>query len=236
MGAPAAAMALSAFPCARSDTISRIASCSAHAGRVRRSRHADRQRATLSLSKLVEDRLFSPSRAHSGSIFWTSTRTGERIGSISYEADLDQQSGRVRLKYTTTRYDGEKRASDYWIQLETTPQPFGGRRWWLICPRTGKRAAKLYLPNGAFTFASRQAHGLAYACQREPAHDRALRRALKLRGKLGGTGGIGGYISKPRWMREATYDRKLEEIFAAEEVVDAHMEVLVRKVDRCLGR
>ena len=43
------------------------------------------------------------------------------------------------------------------IQLETTPQPFGGRRWWFVCPRAGRRAAKLYLPNGVFTFASRQA-------------------------------------------------------------------------------
>ena len=86
----------------------------------------------------------------------------------------------MRLKYTTTRWDGEKGESDYWISLETTLQPFGGRRWWLICPRTGRRVAKLYLPSGAFTFASRQAYRLAYACQREPGHERALRRAFKL--------------------------------------------------------
>ena len=79
-------------------------------------------------------------------------------------------------------------------------QPFGGRRWWFVCPRTGRRAAKLHLPNGAFTFASRQAYRLAYACQREPAHDRALRSAFKLRAKLGGDGGIGDYFPKPKWM------------------------------------
>jgi len=37
-------------------------------------------------------------------------------------------------------------------------------------------------------------------------------------------------------MREATYDRKLEEIFAAEEIIYAHMEILDRKLDRLLGR
>jgi hypothetical protein len=63
-------------------------------------------------------------------------------------------------------------------------------RWWFRCPRTGRRAAKLYLPNGGFTFASRQAYGLVYACQREPAQDRALRRAFKLRAALGSDGGI----------------------------------------------
>jgi hypothetical protein len=187
---------------------------------------------TLSLSKLLRDRLFRPGYAWGGSLIWTNTATSEQIGSIGFEADLGQDSGRVRLKYTTTRRDGERRESDYWIQLVTTPQPFGGRRWWFVCPRTGRRAAKLYLPNGAFTFASRQAYGLAYRCQREMAHDRASRRAFKLRDRLGGRGGIGDYIAKPKWMRWQTYERKLEEIFAAEEIVDAHLLGFVRKLER----
>jgi hypothetical protein len=183
---------------------------------------------TLDLSQLRRDGLFRLGFAGAGSLIWTNTKTGERTGSIGYEAHLGEENGRVRLHYTTTRRDGEKRESDYWIQLETTPQPFGGRRWWFICPRTGLRAAKLYLPTGAFTFASRRAYRLAYACQREPAHDRASRRAFKLRGKLGAEGGIGDHISKPKWMRWRTYDRKLDEIFAAEWVVEAHMETLNR--------
>ncbi len=48
-------------------------------------------------------------------------------------------------------------------------------------------------------------------------------------------GGIGDYVPKPKWMRLRTYDRKLEEIFAAEEVVDAHLLGFVRKLER-LGR
>jgi hypothetical protein len=100
---------------------------------------------TLNLSKLHREGLLRPNCFQSGSITWTDTRTGEQNGSISYEAYLRQESGRVRLKYSTTQSDGERRESDYWIQLVTTPQPFGGRRWWFICPRTGERAAKLYL-------------------------------------------------------------------------------------------
>jgi hypothetical protein len=50
-----------------------------------------------------------------------------------------------------------------------------------------------------------------------------------LRGKLGADGGIGDYVPKPKWMRWPTYDRKLEEIFAAEEVVDAHLLGFVQK-------
>jgi hypothetical protein len=50
---------------------------------------------------------------------------------------------------------------------------------------------------------------------------KANRSAEGLPPKLGADGGIGDHIAKPKWMRWPTYDRKLEEVFAAEEVVDA---------------
>ena len=93
-----------------------------------------------------------------------------------------------------------------------------------------------YPPAGAFTFASRQAYRLAYRSQRETSHDRALRRAFKLRGRLGGEGGIGDYIPKPKWMRLRTYDRKLNEVFAAEEIVNGHLLAFIQKLERRLGR
>ena len=55
-------------------------------------------------------------------------------------------------------------------------------------------------------------------------------------GKLGADGGIGDHIAKPKWMRWPTYDRKLEEVFAAEEVVDAHLCAFVSKLNRRVGR
>ncbi len=191
---------------------------------------------TLSLPKLIRDGLFRPGCAWGGSIVWTSTRTGERVGSIGYQAQLGEEDGRVRLYYTTTRWGGERVASDYSVALTTTAQPFGGRRWWWICPRTGRRVLKLHLPSGALTFASRQAHRLAYKSQRETPYDRALRRAFRLRDRIGADGGIGDYVPKPRWMRMKTYDRKLEEIWQAEGVVDAHLAVFLGKLNRRLGR
>jgi transcriptional regulator with XRE-family HTH domain len=83
-----------------------------------------------------------------------------------------------------------------------------------------------------FTFASRRAYRLAYRSQRETTYDRALRRAFKLRAELGADGGIGDSVEKPKWMRWRTYDRKLEEIFAAEEAVDAHLLGFVQKLER----
>jgi hypothetical protein len=186
----------------------------------------------LTLSKLLRDQSFQPGFASSGSLTWTNTMTGQRVGSIGYEAYLRQESGRVRLKYTTTQRSGERRESDYWIELETTPQPFGGRRWRFVCPRTGRRAAKLYLPNGAFTFAARQVYPLAYQCQREQPHDRALRRAFKLRAQLGGDGGIGDYILKPKWMRWPTFDRAMGRIERAEKEDGARLLRLLNATGR----
>ena len=43
-------------------------------------------------------------------------------------------------------------------------------------------------------------------------------------------------MPKPKWMRWPTYERRLEEIAAAEEVVDAHLVAFVQKLERREGR
>jgi hypothetical protein len=78
----------------------------------------------------------------------------------------------------------------------------------------------------------------AWAEKKPPVHsgetpyDRALRRAFKLQGRLGADRGIGDHIPKPKWMRWRTYDRKLEQIFTAEELVDAHLLGFIQKLER----
>ena len=114
--------------------------------------------------------------------------------------------------------------------MATTLQPFGGRRWWFICPRTGARVAKLHLPPGALTFASRRAYRLAYKCQRETPYDRAIRRALKLRRRLGDEGCIGDDVDKPKWMRCATFEREGARIEDAEAAVDSHLWAFVQRL------
>lgn len=190
---------------------------------------------TLDLYRLLRLKAIAPGQSLGGSIVWTRVGTGERTASVGYEARLTADSGRIRLYYTTTTYGGEKRASDYGISLATTPQPFGGRRWWFQCPQTGDRVAKLYLPSGAYTFASRRAYRLGYLCQRETPRDRSLSRAFALREKIGGKGGIGDYIPRPKGMHARTYERAMEKVFEAEEVVERHTELLLDRLKRVTG-
>jgi hypothetical protein len=186
----------------------------------------------LDLNRLIRQRIFRPG-GWSGSIVWSEVHSGRETARIGYECFMGQESGRVRLTYTTTHaWSGEKHSSDYWVQLATKAQPFGGRRWWFVCPRTGDLVSKLYLPAGAFTFASRRAYRLSYRSQRESPRDRALGRAFKLRRKLGSNGGIGDYIERPKGMRWRTFDRMMERIEAAEAVCNVNLLRFVQKLGR----
>ena len=93
---------------------------------------------TLDLYRLIRQGLLVPGKYVRGSIVWTRVNTGERTASMGYEAHMGVESGQVRLRYTTTTHGGEKRDSDYSIMLVTTPQPFGGRRWWFRCALLAK--------------------------------------------------------------------------------------------------
>ena len=173
---------------------------------------------TLDLPKLLRDGHFRPACGWGGALRWTDTYSGRHIASIGYQGHLGDEDGRVRLTHTTTLLTGEKHAADYWVGLTTTPQPFGGRRWWFVCPRTGERVAKLHLPPGTLTFASRQAYRLGY------------------RSRLGSHEGIGEFILKPKGMRWATFDRELAKIEAAETTVNGHTWALLQSLNRRLGR
>jgi hypothetical protein len=70
---------------------------------------------------------------------------------------------------------------------------------------------------------SRGAYELAYASQRETKYDRALRRARKLRLRLGGDPADDEYPDKPPRMRWATYNRLLDKLRAADGVADERL-------------
>jgi hypothetical protein len=177
----------------------------------------------LDLNKLLRDRLFRPGHSDSGSLVWTRVGSGEQVGSVAYQVTLVDERGHVRLRYATTDcWTGKTRDCECWIELVTTPQPFGGRRWWFVCPRRGDFVSKLHLPPGATKFASRRAHRLGYASQRLSPRDRAVSRAYELRARLGSGELICTPISKPVGMHWATFEREMAKVEAAEAKVNEH--------------
>jgi hypothetical protein len=188
---------------------------------------------TLDLQRLFKTGWLKSSTQISGLLRWTTVNTDRETASMGFQSEVREESGHVQLCWTSTdQRTGETRQCENRITLTTRPQPFGGRRWFFICPRTGESATKLHLPSGACTFASRKAYRLGYRSQRESPRDRSLSRAFDLRRKIGGEGGIGGSIAKPKGMHRRTFERAMEKIYAAEEIVDAHCDLLLARLKR----
>lgn len=143
-----------------------------------------------------------------GQISWD--RGGGDTSSVSFQG-FGQS---VKLVFRVRIGGGEWEDVAQTIRLERTPCRFGGERPWFLCPRCGRRVGVLY---GHRLFLCRTCHSLAYASQCEPRHDRLLRRANKLRARLGGEAGISATINKPKRMRRATYARMKSEIYELED-------------------
>jgi hypothetical protein len=95
------------------------------------------------------------SNYHAGLVRW---RCGhDEIATIKYEINLwSAERGGLWLSYSI---HGSQVCRT--ISMTSTKLHSGGRRWWFICPVTGERVGKLYLPDGATHFAGRKAHDLA---------------------------------------------------------------------------
>lgn len=192
---------------------------------------------TLNLPRLFNTGWLKANTWTSGTLRWSIVGTGEETASMGFEARLGEEEGDIRLRWTSTNpWSGEKRQCENRIMLTTSQQPFGGRRWWFVCPHTGRRAARLHLPSGANTFACRNAYQLAYRSQRETARDRALSRAFALRRKLSDDGRIGAYISKPKGMHWRTFERAMEKIDRAEDIVETHAMLLLDRLKQVAAR
>jgi len=122
----------------------------------------------------------------SSTLTWTWRLSGHK-NSIGICVDTEDLTARVH--YTTTVRDGNKTDYDYHIQLESTPCPFGGHRYWFNCPNCYKRVGCLHLVSGQKYFICRDCANLSYESRNES--------------RMGRPGGI-GYI--------LVLDRKMEEL------------------------
>jgi hypothetical protein len=167
----------------------------------------------LDISSLLRQRTILPGDRVSGTLRWRSDQTGEQTASIGYEASLmNPKSAWVRLRYAAS-----DRPQDYRIRLTTSPCHYGGYRWWWVCPLSGRRAAKLYLPPGATVFAARQVYGLGYLSQRLIALERSHERQGRLYQRLGVEYRVFEQAPPPRpkGMHRRTFTHLIEELHAA---------------------
>jgi len=143
----------------------------------------------------------------------------EKIASIGYQLERrDETNARLRLDY---RRNDEPVA--YTVTLIAEPCRFGGIRWFAICPHTGRKVSKLYLPPGATRFLARKTWRLAYRSQNKSAgidrlccrRDCALFRKLKSDDPE--------LPLKPKWMRWKTYDGHVAKIDLLHSAMDREM-------------
>jgi hypothetical protein len=110
-----------------------------------------------------------------GSLLWRSG--AETLATVGF-GSTTYSDGTATL---WLRYVVDGKPMYYTVTLVSTVPNYGGRRWWFICPIKKIRVAKLYLPPGATTFASRQTYSLTYrSCQRPFRPDRTRRSIERL--------------------------------------------------------
>jgi hypothetical protein len=147
---------------------------------------------------------------------WTYTYTNEKVASIGMSYCAGSEEGWLRLTYTSTPYGSEPVEVNETFQLERFPQPFGGSRWYIVCPRTNRRCQCLYLPPGATRFRSRQGFRvrLQYQSQKLDRHGRLMETGRKIARRVLQAGPQKwreehqdwDFPPKPPWMRWKTYN------------------------------
>jgi hypothetical protein len=167
----------------------------------------------LTMSTLIREGQIKPGLWVKGSLWWRNSGSGETVATISYESNMESQEG----AYMRLQYNANGQPMDYRVALVTTRPHYGGIRWWFVCPKSGERAAKLFLPPGATLFASRSAYGLGYSSQREKDYERAMNKCQAIRMQLGGSGSMDDpFPNKPKGMWWRTYEKLREQAYRSE--------------------
>jgi len=131
-------------------------------------------------------------------------RGGEPSGDIKYQAD---ETG-LDLSYRSRSPGEEWEPVTERVWFDRTPCHYGGERLWFKCPHCSKRVAVLYGLD--VRFLCRHCYQLPYATQQEGYCDRMMRKARKIRARLGASNDLTEPVwSKPKGMHQNTYYRLL---------------------------
>lgn len=137
------------------------------------------------------------------SFSWKWLRTGQRLSAIAVHV----RSEKIILDYRHQNIKDEWVDKKYWIFIQWTSCNYGGKRPWFICPVNDCRRRVAILYSGSI-YACRHCHQLAYTSQREAHYDRGIRKAEKIRERLGWEASIFEMTGfKPKGMHWSTFER-----------------------------
>ena len=143
-------------------------------------------------------------RTSTGSIKWTNSGLTECAVEYNYTDSTLSISYVVRTPQTAS-----ERVSEH-IFIDRTVCNYGGTRAWFSCPNCNARKAILYCASKRFL--CRQCYGLNYSCQNEVYADRMIRKARKLRSKVGASMNLRLPISeRPHGMYRTTFERMIKQ-------------------------
>jgi hypothetical protein len=135
-----------------------------------------------------------------GSLEWT--QNGEKSGSINYWVDSEGMT----LNYRNRHRGGRWESVEQRVSFDRTPCNYGGYRLWFNCPLCSRRVAVLY--GAGKYFYCRHCYGLTYSSQQEGRPDRLMRKARKIRKRLGASMNLmEPILFKPKNMHQKTFDR-----------------------------
>lgn len=185
------------------------------------------------ISELIQD-----GRCRAGAWHWTSNHGGER-GSVSFSFTPCNgiDAGTLTLNYSHADRDtGKRKNVECIIRLCSMPLNYGGRRWYMLCPYTHRRALKLYKFAGIEQFCCRTAIRPlpTYASQRTSGSERVMAQRWAIRRKMGDNiSDLFGQPCKPKGMRWRTFQRYANRDAT---LADRENDYLLRLIGRLQGK
>ena len=143
---------------------------------------------------------------------------GQTIAKLTLETDVHCLLPSPRLTFTGYAFGN---AIDCVVWLEEQPLPYGGERWYALCPRTGNKCNALVLPPGQVQFASVNGWNVPYTSTRENEVNRAFRAIRKVETRL---------TALPKYTRKLTRERLVDRLIKRYMFVEEQVDKLAQKV------
>jgi hypothetical protein len=149
---------------------------------------------------------------------------GKVVAQLTLVSDVDCREPYPCLKITGQAFG---RRIDCLVWLDSQPMPFGGERWFGLCPLSGRRCTTLVLPPGKMHFASVGGWGVAYGSQRECRINRAYRAIEKASSRLN---------AMSKYSRLRTRESLVTRVQSRYMLIDREFEILAELIRTADGR